>query len=82
MPLNIREVPLEGQDIGSEGKERDGECLRGVPEFHCEQSCFSPIMFFMLNDCGSSSNQEPAFGPVDSRVLRSVSIDYLSGRQT
>ena len=55
MPLNIREVPLEGQAIGSEGKERDVRVPEGgVPEFHCEQSCFSPIVFFMLNDCGSS----------------------------
>ena len=36
MPLNIREVPPEGQAIGSDRKERDVRVPEGggVPEFH------------------------------------------------
>lgn len=83
MPLNIREVPLEGQDIGSEGKERDVRMPEGGPRIPLRT-----IMFFSNHVFHAQRlwllfrTQEPAFGPIDSsRVLRSVSYRLLIRRQ-
>ena len=86
MPLNIREVPPEGQAIGSDGKERDMRAPEGggggsrIP--------LRTIMFFSNHVFHAQQlrlllrTQEPAFGPVESsRVLRSVSYRLLIRRQ-